>query len=131
MKKYLLKPKAEDTFRCVFRDKEVVFVGPNKLIREVKKDLETYVYRGNISLARGKDYPKELKDNVNVIIRAYHKPYKEIYDKCLDVENRYAKCNPEEEEELEKEATKYQMEKNQMYEDKILVMFDKLIKEER
>lgn len=131
MKKYLLKPKVEDTFRCVFRDKEVVFVGPNKLIQEVKKDLETYVYYGRINLSRGKDYPQELKDNIYLIIKKYHKDYKDIYDKCIDVEEKYSKCKPEEEEELEKEATEYQMEKNQMYEDKILKMFDELIKEEK
>lgn len=130
MKKYLLKPKAEDTFRCVFRDKEVVFTGPNKLIQQVKKDLETYVYYGRINLARGREYPIELRNNITAIIKAYHKPYKEIYDKCVDVEERYGNCSPEEEEELEKEALEYQLEKNKMYEDKILKMFDELIKEE-
>lgn len=131
MKKYLLKPKAEDTFRCVFRDKEIIFVGENKLIQQVKKDLETYVYYGKMTLARSREYPQQLKDNINAIIKKYHKDYKEIYDKCLDVENRYSNCKPEEEEELEEEATKYQLEKNKMYEDKILKMFDEIIKEEK
>lgn len=131
MKKYLLKPKVEDTFKCIFRDKEIVFVGPNKLIQQVKKDLETYVYYGKINLSRGREYPQELKDNINLIIKKYHKDYKAIYDKCIDVEERYSKCSPEEEEDLEQEATEYQMEKNKMYEEKILKMFDDIIKEEK
>lgn len=131
MKKYLLKPKFEDTFKCVFRDKEIVFVGENKLIQEVKKDLETYVYKGGITLSRGRDYPKELKDNIMAIVKKYHKDYKDIYDKCVKVEEDYSICAPEEEEELEELATKYQMEKNKMYEEKILKMFDEIIKEEK
>lgn len=131
MKKYLLKPKVEDTFKCVFRDKDIVFVGANKLIKEVKKDLETYVYYGRINLARGRAYPEELKNNINLIIKKYHKDYKAIYDKCNRIEEEYSICAPEEEEELEKLATKYQMEKNDMYENEILPMFDKLIKEEK
>lgn len=131
MKKYLLKPKFEDTFKCVFRDKEIVFVGENKLIKEVKKDLETYVYKGGITLSRGREYPKELKDNIMAIIKKYHKDYKELYDKCVEIEDKYTNCSPEEEEELEELATKYQYEKNNFYDNKILKMFDEIIKEEK
>lgn len=124
MKKYLLKPKITDTFSCMFMDKEINIVTENKVYKEIKKELETWVYYGRIKDYYRSNYSQEVINVLEDIIQKYHKNYKYIYDKSIEVEKAYSKASEEEEPELEERALAIQREKNDMYYGQILKDFD-------
>lgn len=124
MKKYLLKPKITDTFSCVFKDKEINIVTENKIYKEIKKELETWVYYGYIKSGYRNSYPSEVVTVIQSIIDKYHTDYKEIYDRSIAIEKAYSEATEEEEPELEEQALAVQQEKNYMYYEQILKDFE-------
>ena len=124
MKKYLLKPKITDTFSCVFKDKEINIVTENKIYKEIKKELETWVYYGYIKSGYRNAYPSEVVTVIQSIIDKYHNDYKEIYDRSITIEKAYSEATEEEEPELEEQALAVQQEKNYMYYEQILKDFE-------
>lgn len=125
MKKYLLKPKITDTFSCMFKDKEINIVTENKTYKEIKKELETWVYYGRIKGSY--KYTPEVTQVIEDIIKKYHKDYKDVYDYSLEIEKRYGEASEEEEPELEKTALEIQKMKNEIYYDYIIKEFEERI----
>lgn len=125
MKKYLLKPKVTDTFSCMFKDKEINIVTENKTYKEIKKELETWVYYGRIKGPY--KYTPEVTQVIEDIIKKYHKDYKDVYDYSIEIEKRYGEASEEEEPELEKTALEIQKMKNEIYYDYIIKEFEERI----
>ena len=127
MKKYLLKPKITDTFSCMFKDKEINIITENKTYKEIKKELETWVYYGRIKEPYKDKYEPEVKKVIEDIIKKYHKDYKDVYDYSIEIERKYGEASEEEEPELEKIALEIQKMKNEIYYDYIIKEFEERV----
>lgn len=128
--RYRLKPKSQDIYSCVFKDKEVNIVTGNALKREINKELETWLTWGYIKSYYRSKYPQGLIDIIEGILKKYHKKYKGLWEQAQILEKKYAETDLEEmEEAYEMTMAQVQVEKNKLYEEVVLPEINKELKE--
>jgi hypothetical protein len=128
--RYRLKPKSQNIYACVFKDKEINVVTGNALKKEINKELETWLTWGYIKDYYKEKYSKELIEIIEGILKKYHKKYKGLWEQAQILEKKYAETDLEEmEEAYEMTMAQVQIEKNKLYEDTILPEINKELKD--